>query len=129
MASPFLPWVVWIEFFEPLGRTQNGFNTGRIWGNGVMMLVLGATIIATGISTAVPTAARAARWVAISVAAVILLIAVHDAAQIIDRVTLFSDVVGEPDGSIGAGIYVLMLGAGVAILGAILIGRLSPTPE
>jgi hypothetical protein len=119
VVAAFLPWAsVTAPFLGSVNKT--GINIGI---DGIVTALIGLMLVGSGIARMQPTWSGRTRVLAVVGAAVILAIALYDLSDIqsrVDKVTASTKLV---TASVGAGLYLTLAAAIVALIAAIKTAR------
>lgn len=120
-AGAFLPWITTTSALR-------GNRTGIDLAEGFIAVGIGAVIAVIGFREVVAAGSRFSRWAAMGLAALAIGVGAFEAGAASDRIKTFDDSV-RPGASIGGGIYLVIAGGVVALVGGLLLSKARPRPK
>jgi hypothetical protein len=120
-VGAFLPWITTTSAIR-------GNRTGIDLGEGLIAVGLGAVIAVTGLREVVAAGSRFSRWAAAGLAALAIGLGAFEAGAVSDRIKTLDDSIRH-GASIGGGIYLVIAGGVVALVGGSLLSKARPRPR
>jgi hypothetical protein len=120
-VGAFLPWIT-------TASAVLGNWTGIDLGDGLIVVGLGAVIAVIGLREVVAAGSRLSRRAAMGLAALAIGVGAFEAGAASDRIKTLDDSM-RPGASIGSGIYLLIAGGVVALVGGSLLSKARPRPK
>jgi hypothetical protein len=120
-TGAFLPWIATTS-------AVTGNRTGIDLGDGLVAVGLGAVVAVIGLREVVAAGSRFARWAAMGLAALAIGIGAFETGAASDRIKTLDDSI-RPGASIGGGIYLVIAGGVVALVGGSLLSKPRPRPK
>jgi hypothetical protein len=120
-AAAFLPWIT-------TASAISGNRTGIDVGDGRIAVGIGAVVAVIGWREVVAPGSRFSRWAAIGLAALAIGVGAFEAGAVSDRIKTLDDTI-RPGASIGGGIYLLIAGGVVALVGGSMLSKARPRPK
>jgi hypothetical protein len=113
ILGSFLPWVTAVTIFGTISKS--GLDGG---GDGVITLILGLAFTGAVLTSVTRGVARSLRWSTAILGVIMVLVAIAELNYVKTRL---ASIAANPflTTSVGAGVYVLMLGSVVVLLGAL----------